>query len=589
MNEIRTISLDRLRFGHEADPPINARKIGREDDIESLAASIVAHGLGQALNVKEIDGEVYVADGNRRLAALRLNAERGRIASDEPINCSFRDDDYDADELSLALNIERVPMHEADQYEKFHEFRARGMTEEQIAGRFGIEPVRVRRMIAIGRLHPVILDAWRNDEFQRPIETVRAFTMAPSQKAQKEVYDRLNKKGQLSPNWVREAFGAGNREAAKLLIFVGRDAYLAAGGKIIEDLFGEDHAISNFDLVRKLADARIEREKKVLVDAGWAWAEESSDLPQSWNYSWQKISPRKLDNPSDDEAAEIKSLKKVLGKTSRWERSEEQQAAAARLEDIETGIRIRSYSDSERKKAGAAVSIGMDGHLHVTYGLVKPAAPKKEKSKAGEPAAPATISNAMMERLSVQLTAAAKQAIVANRHTALAALVAGLACSTYGIPVRIKAEGLLREGRQVESFSEVFDRLRAISDADLMQAAAHEVSFCLDLQRHHADQPPFKTPMFLNFCEALEADALQDALRQHFDAEDYFKMVPRAFTEAAIGEAINEDEARKAAKLKKGELVAFAVKNVPPTGWLPVELRTSTYAGPAKSARKQAA
>jgi ParB family transcriptional regulator, chromosome partitioning protein len=32
--------------------------------------------------------------------------------------------------------------------------------------------------------------------------------------------------------------------------------------------------------------------------------------------------------------------------------------------------------------------------------------------------------------------------------------------------------------------------------------------------------------------------------------------------------------------MKRDELVKFALANVPKTGWLPVELRTASYAGP---------
>lgn len=584
--ETRAIPLDQLHFGHEADPPLNARKIGREDEVESLAASINAHGLGQALNVKEIDGEFFVTDGNRRLAALRLNASKGLTAADAPIDCRVGEGD---DELSLALNIERVPMHEADQYEKFHELHSRGLTEEQIASRFGIELVRVRRFIALGRLHPVILAAWRNDEFQQPAAIVRAFTMAPSQKAQKEVFDRLNKQGYLHPHGIREAFGAGNQEASKLLTFVGRDAYLAAGGKIVEDLFGDDHAISDFDLVKRLTDERIERECTALEVDGWAWAQVAASLPQSWNWNWQKVNP-KLQDPTKEEASEIKKLEKMIGKTAPYERTEAQIEASEKWSALKEAIKVRSFTPKDKKKSGAAVSIASDGSLHVTYGVVKPSAPKKEKPKAGEPAAPSTISNAVMERLSVQLTAAAKGAIVDHPHTALAALVAGMACATYGIPVRVRAEGLLKEGREVESFSTVFGRLCAMSDADLMKAAAHKVSFCLDMQTHNAASPPLANATNAAFCEALDVgSSLQAALTARFDAEDYFKSVPRSFTVAAIGEAINADEARRAEKLKKPEMVAFAVKNVPPTGWLPVELRTSGYAGPGAVERKKAA
>lgn len=580
------IPLKDLHFGHEANPPINVRKVGRDDDLASLAASLNAHGLGQALNVREIDGGFYVADGNRRLAALRLNAEKGLVAADAEIRCELLDNADD--ELSLALNIERVPMHEADAFEKFAELRAGGLSEADIASRFGIEERRVKRILSLGRLHPEILEAWRNDDLGRcASETVRAFTLAPSQKAQKEVFDQLSKKGQLAPHWVRSAFGAGHQDASRLLTFVGRDAYVQAGGKVVEDLFGTNHAISDPDLVKDLTDQRLERELQALIDDGWAWAELVDDLPTSWNWNWEKIR-KDIDKPTAAEAVEIKKITKLIGNADEFAYNDEQKAAARREHEIEDARKARSFTAEDKARSGVALSVDYEGRLIATRGVVKPT-PKKETAAKGESPAGPTISNAVMHRLSVQLTKAVGDAIAANPKTALAAVIAGLSVSGYGYPICLKAEGLLRESRQVEPFQALFNALLTKSTDELLVALAHEARFMVDLQAHSAVATPLGSAHRACLVEALEPDALQEALRQHFDAGDYFKAVPARLSVAAIGEALNEDEARKAAKLKKGELVEFAVANVPPTGWLPPELRTSTYAGPSGASIQEAA
>lgn len=81
---------------------------------------------------------------------------------------------------------------------------------------------------------------------------------------------------------------------------------------------------------------------------------------------------------------------------------------------------------------------------------------------------------------------------------------------------------------------------------------------------------------------AIDPDRMSAALRASFDAADYFNGVAKPFVIQAIREAVNDDEARKAEKLKKKELVEFAVKNVQPIGWLPSELRCATYSGPGE-------
>jgi ParB family chromosome partitioning protein len=549
--DVREIPLDQLHFGHEASIPINARKVGRDVEIDSLAASLLAHGLGQPLNVRELDGLVYVVDGNRRLAALYLNRDAGSIPADHHVACNFDFNGY-SDELSLALNFQRVAMHPADEYEKFQELHALGIAPDQIGHRFGIEPKRVRRILALGSLSPMILDAWRNEQLgDRADEAVRAFTMAPSLEEQERVFKKLSKSSQLWSHAVHQELGlTGTRETSNQLKFVGVAAYKKAGGAIIEDLFGENHHVADPGLVKRLWDEKLAAKLAELKADGWAWVEMGSDLPYSWSYSWEKLKLNKSTATAEDKA-----------------------------------------------RSGCVVSIDHSGDVDFTYGVVKPVA-SKPANAVGKPVekGPPTISDAVMQRLSVQLTKAAKDAIVATPAVALAAVIAGMSAYQMfgGMPVRLRAEGILKEPREQEPFEAVFARLLKLSTDELLAAVAAEACFTLDLSSHNSLAPPLGKASNSLLVESLDQEVLQDALRARFDAEDYFKTVPRSFTVAAIAEAINADEARKADKLKKGELVAFAVANVPKTGWLPVELRTASYAGPgavkaAKPSRKKAA
>jgi len=531
-----TVPLSSLHFGHEASPPINARKVGRDAEIASLKASISAHGLGQALNVMKVSDDYFVSDGNRRLMALFGLRDEGKLEPDAPIAVNVGDGD--AGELSLALNIERVPMHEADQYEKFLELHQSGQTSGQIAARFGIEEKRVVRFLALGRLSPLILDAWREGSLgNNPTDAVRAFTLAATIADQETVFKQLKKSGQLWGARIRQALGGGNGEASQHLKFVGVEAYKAAGGTIIEDLFGEEHVVADPALAKRLAGEKLAAKIKDMKAEGWAWVEWDDDLPYSWNFSWQKV----------------KGGKKA--------------------------------SAADKAKSGVVLKFKPDATLEITYGVQKPvaakAAARTAAKESGEPAPAATISNAMAQRLSVTISRAARTAIAANTHTALAAVLAGLGTSGYGLPIAVKAEGNVRVGREHEPFDELLGRYLEMDTEALLKALAAEAGNMVHFHTNYADKPILKSPPHSKLVEALDHEPLQAALREEFDAEDYFKTVPRSLAEAAIAEAVNADEARKAGKLKKGELVKFCVENVPKTGWLPPELRTSTYAGPA--------
>ncbi len=485
----KMIPLKNLRFGHEADPPINMRKVGRDADVESLAASIDAHGLGQALNVVEQGDFAFVEDGNRRLGALRLLEKRGNLTADTLIKCEVNEKEgVIPGELGLALNIERVPPHEADQYEKFWQLHEGGLTDAQIALRFGIEKSVVRRALALGKVAPVILDAWRKDEIEA--DTVKAFTLAPSVKEQEAVFKRLKKSGQLWLRPVRDAFGAGSHEVRKNLKFVGRKDYEKAGGRITEDLFGDDVVVSDAALLAKLARDQLISTRDDLLAKGWSWVELSSDLPDAWRWNWPRTGGK-------DAKAEQKAV------------------------------------------SGCVLELEYDGSLRVTYGVQKPA---KATKKATEPSSveKAVLSNSLQRDIDVMAYKATREALEKNPA---ASPLAGILAEVVAKQI-VVGNG---NGYMPETVRQALKRIRNEVTPSVMKAA----------------------------------------LDANFDSERYFKAAPKSFVIRAIKEAVSPEQAKQLDKGTKAAAWKFALANIPKTGWLPPELRTSHYDGPgAKKVEK---
>jgi ParB family chromosome partitioning protein len=577
------LPLGSLHFGHEAVPPINARRTDRDSEIEALAASLQAHGQIAPLSVTRIDGTWYVADGNRRLAALRHLAEQDDVWGRDVICTEI---DGDAGEISLAANVMRMPLHEADSLETFRGLADKGMSEAAIAARFGIPATRVRRILAIGSLSPVILDAWREGRFgDQAVASVRAFTLARDHAHQEEVFARLEKHDRLMPHFIREALGAGSRRAGQLLAFVGREAYRVAGGAVTEDLFGDNHVISDVALAEQLAAAKLDEACEALLAEGWKWARPAEDLAPNWRYSWQRLTPGTTRaNPQENKR--LKALRAVVEDEAAGD--DARREASAEIKAIEEKVAARGWSAAQKAEAGCVVDIGQKGELSVTLGLVDPAHAKKAaKAKAAEPGgeAPApkeaAISAALVNRLSVQATLALREALAEDPRLGLVTLLAGfLTVDFYNQPIRVRHEGYGRTPvRDGDSFKDVFARLSAMTEEELHQVAAGIAAAALDLTTHNPLAPPLRGGNGV-LAAALHPARLHTALTGQFDAQDYFGSAPKALALRAIAEALNEDEARKAAKLGKADLAAFAVANVPPTGWLPPELRSATYAGP---------
>ncbi|TPN73434.1 hypothetical protein FJ980_32225 [Mesorhizobium sp. B1-1-5] len=243
----------------------------------------------------------------------------------------------------------------------------------------------------------------------------------------------------------------------------------------------------------------------------------------------------------------------------------------------------KKATKSDKAKSGAVVGLKYDGTIEITYGVVKPSAEKSRAAKGDAPKekAAATISNAMTHRLSIQATKAASKAIAEEPLLGLVALLAGFLGGIHHGPVKVSMSGIgggIPHGEQ-ESYSGAFARLSAMSDPDLFKVAAGLASRALDMQCHNTGNLPFDRGA-KELAAAIDASHMTAALREAFDAADYFGGVSKPIVITAIREALNEDEARKAEKLKKAELTAFALANVPKTGWLPPELRAPTYSGP---------
>lgn len=600
------IPLNKLKFGHEDGEGINARVKGREDGIAELAANIFANrsddnpsGLIENLIVKEIDGSGYfaVANGNRRLKALHMID--GVDNAELLIGCTLHQvDETKAFEYSLTTAITAEQLHPVDQYEAFARLSEHGKTEEEIARQYGMGEKQVRQALALGRLSPKIRQAWRDGTIKA--EVAKAFTLALDHKTQDKVYDKLSKGGTIWEAYVKKELGAEaiDESVAQLLTYVGADAYRGAGGIVTEDLFGNSHIISDETLLKQMARRMLDAKCEYLKADGWAWAEIMSDLPHGARF-WSQSQPKVFAFEGEEEG----TLALLRGELERLqdgddygqEAEERQEQLEKEIESIISAIRSRSFDDKKKKQLGCIVDID-DGKLVVLYGIKKPTEAKLPSEAAEEPAKPAKpkkpvapaeadeedISQALITRLSVQLTTAAATALIQDEQLALSVLLAGAGCySNCGAKVSINGLG----SRDDRSLLGAYDMAKALPLAQKLKPAeritllAQLAANALDFQHTSADHnDPHDGAMAI--VDAIDAKAFNAAARGAFDAKDYFAGVSKALNLKAIEEALGPDLSRQQAKKPKGEIVDFAIENVPSTGWLPLQLRAKGYDGP---------
>lgn len=135
---------------------------------------------------KAARGQFTVIAGQRRYSALRMLAARDQIPADMPVLCQVIDRDADATEIGLAENVVRLAMHPADQFEAFRALIDKGADAADIATRFGVSEATVAKRLKLGRVSPVILDAYRAGELG--LDQVQAFAVTEDQAAQERIW-----------------------------------------------------------------------------------------------------------------------------------------------------------------------------------------------------------------------------------------------------------------------------------------------------------------------------------------------------------------------------------------------------------------
>lgn len=583
------VPLKDLKFGHDAADVVNARVAGRMSNIETLAANIHARGLIEPLIVVDGgSGAYFVSDGNRRLAALQMIHGD---ASAQMIECKLREvDAAGAFEDSLTAAVLAEQLHPVDQFEAFAKLEARGKSHEAIAHHFGMSEKQVRQALALGRLSPKIRDTWRKGDIKR--EVAQAFTLALEHKAQDKLFARLQKENRLMARIIQQELGA-NMDCGALISVVGVAAYRARGGQVTEDLFGSAHVVSDPALLSTLVDELLDQTCERLRSEGWSWAEREKALPQSARF-WPRSEPQKLIFEGDEEQrlTAIRAQREALEEDDAWDFDVEQRLDAE-IEVIEEAARLRSFSDRQKKACGCIVGIE-DEQIVILSGLKRPAeasgkddaAPAsggKRAAKDAEAPAEPEISNALLHRLSLQLTHAAATALVQDEQLALSVLLAGVGCyADCGAKVSITglgARGGLPDMLGSEEMPKALSLAKKLKPAERVTLLAQVAAAALDFQGtslESTDQHDGPAAI----CNAIDPAALNAALRGAFDAKDYFAGVSKALGLKAIEEALGPDVARQQAKKGKTEIVAFAIVNVPTTGWLPVQLRAKGYDGP---------
>lgn len=603
----------------------NARKTNGVD-VSELKASIKAQGLLQNLIVcpaatkrGKPTGKYEVVGGGRRLRALMALAEEGDIAADEGIVCRVLPT-RQAAEASLSENYHREPMHPADEFEAFHRLVHEGQTIDEVALRFGVSPLTVRRRLKLADVHPALLQLYRDDGIT--MEQLMALSVSDDQAEQLRVWEG-------APEWrrhasyLREALIADEIDASTdpLSLLVGLEAYEAAGGRVRRDLFSEEGGgyIQDGELLARLATERLEQAAESVRAEGWSWVSVEARFVGSELFRFGRCNrtPRDM---TKSEAKKLAALQATVERLAREEIDEndddawsEHEAkvdeARDRLAEFKEGLSV--FDEHAYSMGGALVCVDRKGRIEVHRGLIRPEARKA----AGVPVArgdDATRSGpsegtertrpghsaALMLELTAQRTLAVRAAMLDQPGIAISVLlhclVQRLLQDSYGLTasaVRLlpnapdaglnaKPPSGLADCKAMRQLGEARERWgeRLPGDADHLlpwliqldnELRMELLALCVAMTINDVRDMQRGSPLDA-VCQALQLD-MADWWEP--TAQGYFSRITKDSILQAITEGAGTDAAARIKGVSKSELARVAERELQGKRWLPSPLR----------------
>lgn len=630
------------------DPsPDNVRKKSRTPaDIRAMAESIHAHGgLLQNLVVVPVfkagkrTGRAQVTAGETRRLALCLLRDGGIPGANGfdgryPVPV-LEVSEPEAIAASATENIQRVPMHPADQFEAFQALHEQCGSTEHVAAMFGVKPDVVVKRLKLASASPRLLQVYRDDGMT--LEQLMALSITDDHVAQERVWSAAVADGHWSCEPARlrarlvEGAALGSSPAAR---FVGVDAYERAGGSLRRDLFGDECYLDDRALLDRLVAEKLEPMAAEVRAEGWSWVNVRVEPTNEHHTSMHRLSPPLRDMSKDEESqfqawtAEAEAVADQL--EAAYDGDGESDGAAVDVEALEAkeaALKARiealrasraAWSAEFKSVSGAIVGFTAAGQPLVVRGLQTAedrkrglkmavsqelAAKRNRAASAGEgrgsdEGVPSRLSESMIRRLTAHRTVALQLALANNTQVALAALTQTLVFQVFhGDLFAARASALQVRGRSCTSdLEDATEGTVAVSPAgialtDLRNAWGERIPGDADkvlpwlIGLSHADLCDL-----LGLCVALTLNALQGDDRAHASdalasaveldmsawwkpsAAEYLARVPKALINEALAEGV-PGHTIAVDKLKKDDAVTQAEALLIGTQWLPAVLR----------------
>jgi ParB family chromosome partitioning protein len=621
----------------------NVRRVKAGVSVEELANDIARRGLLQGLSVRAVTdqggaetGMFEIPAGGRRYRALEMLVKQKRLAKTAPVPCIVRDTGI-AEEDSLAENVQRAPLHPLDQFRAFLALREKGQSEEEIAATFFVSANVVKQRLKLASVSPRLLDIYAEDGIT--LDQLMAFTVSGDHERQEQVFEKVKVSYDKQPYAIRRMLTEGAvRASDKRAQFISIDAYVAAGGTVLRDLFqGDDGGwLQDVVLVDQMVADKLRSDAETVAAEGWKWIEVAPDFAYGHAFGLRQLRGESVSLTSEEEAtrdalqAEFDQLSEEYA-----DADELPEQIDERLAELETALeafadRPAVFDPSEMTRAGAFVSIDADGRLRAERGYVRPEDELQAEPEVGTTdelshrapvansesnAAAATTANGpdsdedeglspISERLMTELTAhrtlGLRQALGDRPDIAFLAALHVLTLKTF---YHYGSDSCLELDLKSVSFNAQAPGLNDSADGEAIRLR-HE-SWANSLPKESADlwdalaewDTDSRSALFAHVV-SLSVNAVHEAWNRrprafaHADqlaravdldmaaagwkptVDNYLGRVTKARILQAVAEAKGQRAADRIEHLKKGDMAVEAEGLLGDTGWLPEPLRT---------------
>lgn len=591
--------------------PLNVRTIPyTTESVKRLANSIESLGLLHNLVVHSLpEGKSGVAAGGRRLTALTLMSEMGRIKPDYLVPVK-RVSDALAVEASYAENNELETMHPAEQITAFGTLAAQGKTPAQIGDVLGYGSRHVQRMLKLASLSPSLLALLAEDQLD--VEQCQVLCLESDPERQVAVYESVKEEWERTPvNALKNRITESEISVSHpRFAFIGRDVYEAAGGIVREDLFSEQEGDGTVDslLVERLVLEKLELiAQEINQKEGWSWA--AGRLAAINLYGPDGKDYRILPEPdaiySEDDSRRIDELSDKFNALD--PDSDEAEAISSEISLIEHAAELRGWTEELKAKSGVVVSF-MHGSLRIQRGIYRTSdfpddnsdgeesVQSSSVSRLSQPDAAEGISVPLLTKMSSERTLAVQAALMQQPEKAVALMTwrmcinvfsgSGSQSNPFDIRIDVPHYSLTNEapsgksGKAYTLLMEEKDRLEAL----LPQGWRKDFTVFFELDgKLLMSLMTFCTACSINGVQTRNMghtsrstlDALETSIAFHLrdwwdpTKEGYFSSLKHDQIAKSLKDAGLTGAAMDAAKMKKGDAAEHAEFHLRNTRWVP--------------------